>query len=112
MGYFQSHHRSSWNNGADSASLRLTELHLCESRRPARAWTSPVSPRTRKHSAFRTSAGSSVGTGAIFLEILKRANGQNRVCGIDFASKNAQRTKHVLETAGHGNAGLYQADAR
>src|SRR5262249_54029535 len=52
------------------------------------------------------------GTGAIFLEILKRANGQNRVCGIDFASKNAQRTKHVLKTAGHRNAGLYQADAR
>jgi phosphatidylethanolamine/phosphatidyl-N-methylethanolamine N-methyltransferase len=53
-----------------------------------------------------------VGTGAIFLEILKQGNARNRVCGIDLSAAMLQRTKHLISENGYRDAGLYQADAR
>src|SRR5438876_3220885 len=53
-----------------------------------------------------------VGTGAIFLEILKRVDKRKTVYGIDLSSKMLHKTRQLIHDEGYDNVGLYQADAR
>lgn len=53
-----------------------------------------------------------VGTGAVFLEILKRVNRRNLVCGIDLSERMLERTKQRIEGELHDNAELFRADVR
>jgi ubiquinone/menaquinone biosynthesis C-methylase UbiE len=51
-----------------------------------------------------------VGTGAIFLEILKRVDRARVVFGIDLSLKMLRKTQRLVRDQGYRNAALYQAD--
>jgi demethylmenaquinone methyltransferase / 2-methoxy-6-polyprenyl-1,4-benzoquinol methylase len=53
-----------------------------------------------------------VGTGAIFLEILKRVDSKTRVTGVDLSPKMLQKAQRLIREKGYRNATLFQADAR
>lgn len=53
-----------------------------------------------------------VGPGAALLETLKRVDRSNIVDGVDLSTGMLARTRRLVESAGHTNARLQQADAR
>ncbi len=53
-----------------------------------------------------------VGTGAIFLEILRRVSDSRQVSGIDLSTKMLDKARRLTQHSGYSNVGLYQADVR
>ncbi len=53
-----------------------------------------------------------VGTGAAFLEILKRVDKSNVVTGVDLSYRMLEKTRHAAAKAGFTNIDLHQNDAR
>jgi demethylmenaquinone methyltransferase/2-methoxy-6-polyprenyl-1,4-benzoquinol methylase len=53
-----------------------------------------------------------VGPGVTVLEILKRVDRTNVVCGVDLSPRMLERAQRLIARAGHTNVDLRQADAR
>ncbi len=53
-----------------------------------------------------------VGTGAAFLEILKRVDKTNVVTGVDLSHRMLKKARHAAAKAGFTNIDLHQSDAR